>query len=242
MGLFSAIKTFLSKYVFSNEWRCLSCGKEIFGDEKFCDKCYSKLPFIKGAICDHCGRKLIAFQNYCSTCKEHLLSVDKCRSVFEYAPPVSDMIKRLKYGNQRYLVDYFAERLGFLYLKNYMSADYVTYVPMTKKAYRRRGYNQSELLARAVAKNVNLPLFNGIEKVKETKRQATLGRKERLINLEQAFSVVDRKSVKNKKFVIVDDVTTTGSTVEAVAKRLKRAGASEVFLITVASLSPKDKY
>ncbi len=242
MSVFSYIKNFLSRYFFSNDWRCLACGKEIFSDQKFCEKCYQELPFNDGAICAHCGRKVIAFENYCSTCKEQLLSIDKGRSVFSYEEPISSMIKRLKYGNHRYLAEYFSERISFIYLKNYMSADYITFVPMTKKAERKRGYNQSQLLAKGLAEKVNLPLFYGIEKVKETKRQASLGRKERLLNLERAFTITDRKSVKNKKFVIVDDVTTTGATAEAIAKRLKKAGADKVFLITVASLPPRDKY
>ena len=242
MSLVLAIKKFLSRYFFSNDWSCLSCGKEIFKDQKFCESCYKELPFNDGPICNHCGRKVVAFENYCSTCKENMLSIDMGRSAFSYQEPISSMIKRLKYGNQRYIAEYFSERLAFIYLKNNMDADYITYVPMTKKAERKRGYNQSQILASGLSKKVNLPVFDGIEKVKETKRQASLTRKERLLNLEKAFSVTDRKSVKGKKFVIVDDVTTTGATAETVAKRLKKAGAEKVFLITVASLPPKDKY
>ncbi len=220
----------------------MACGKEIFEDQKFCEECYQDLPFNDGPICAHCGRKVVACENYCSTCKEHLISIDKGRSVFSYEEPISSMIKRLKYDNHRYLVEYFSERLSLTYLKNYMSADYITFVPMTKKAERKRGYNQSELLAKGLSERVNLPLFTGIEKVKETRRQATLGKKERLSNLDKAFSVKGKASVKDKKLVIVDDVTTTGATAEVVAKCLKKAGAEKVFLITVASLPPKDKY
>ena len=242
MGLKAKLIGFFKKYIFSAKWRCLSCGKEIFSDSGFCEECFKKLPFNVGYICDHCGRKVIAAEKYCSTCKGKLVAVDKARSVFSYEEPISDMIKRLKFGNQRFLVDYFSVQLSNIYFQNYFNADYLTFVPMTKKAQRKRGYNQGYLLAKAVSERVNVPVFCGIEKVKETKRQATLNRRQRMENLKGAFKVTDRKGIKDKVVVIVDDVTTTGQTAEAVAERLKRAGAKTVYLITVASLPPDDKY
>ena len=83
---------------------------------------------------------------------------------------------------------------------------------------------------------------DGIIKVKETKRQATLSRDDRLKNLKGAFRVKNKKEIKDKTVLIVDDVTTTGATGEAVAEKLKKAGAKAVYLLTVASLPPKDKY
>ena len=81
-----------------------------------------------------------------------------------------------------------------------------------------------------------------IAKVRETKRQARLTRSERLKNLSEAFSILDKKTVKDKVFVLIDDVTTTGATAETVASKLKKAGADKVYLITVASTLPINKY
>lgn len=230
------------RHLFNPDWRCLSCGKEIFGKEKFCENCLNILPFNDGYICGHCGRAVIAPENYCTTCKNNLVSLDKCRSCFVYKKPVSNMIQRLKYSNQRYLVDYFAERLKFIYLQNYFNADYFAFVPMSEKAKKKRGYNQSELLAQALSKLTDVPVFYGLIKKGETKRQVTLGRKDRLKNLQDSFRVKDKKSVMGKTLVIIDDVTTTGATAEAVARELKRVGAKTVYLITVASTPPIDKY
>lgn len=242
MRLKERIVGFFKKYIFSTKWRCLSCGKEIFSESDFCDKCYKELPFNNGYICDHCGRKVIAAEKYCSTCKGRLVAVDKARSVFSYEKPISDMIKRLKYSNQRFLVEYFSRQLSNVYLQNYFNADFITFVPMTAKSQRKRGYNQSYLLAKALSERVSVPLYEGVIKIKETKRQATLNREQRKKNLEQAFKITDRKGIKGKTLVIIDDVTTTGSTAEAVAERMKNAGAKTVYLITVASLPPSDKY
>ena len=229
-------------HLFNPDWRCLNCGREIFGKEKFCKDCLDSLPVNDGYICGHCGRAVIAPENYCTTCKNNLVALDKCRSYFVYKKPVSNLIQRLKYSNQRYLVDYFANCLKFVYLQNYFNADYLVFVPMTEKSEKRRGYNQSKLLAEALSRLTEVPVFYGLIKKSETKRQVTLGRKERLKNLQDSFRVKDKKSVVDKTLVIIDDVTTTGATAEVIAEALKRAGAKTVYLITVASTPPIDKY
>lgn len=242
MRLKSVLSRFFDKFLFNPKWRCLICGKEIFESENFCDKCKSELPYNDGAICGHCGRKVLSFEPYCTTCKGKLVALDLCRSVFSYQEPISTLIKRLKYGNKRYLADYFSEELSKLYLKSYFNADYIVYVPMTDKAKRKRGFNQSELLARNLSEKVNVPILDCLKKTTETKRQATLTATERRKNLENAFRVTDKKVVKGKTLLIVDDVTTTGSTAEVIAERLKKAGANQVYLLTVASTPPKEKY
>ena len=239
--LFYKIDAWFKKYFFNPKWRCIACGKEIFEGE-FCEQCKEELPFNDKVICEHCGRKIIAPQNYCSTCKGVLVSLDKCRSVFNYAPPISSLIKKMKYDNARYLAEIFSSYLAVVYFKNYMNVDCVTFVPMTKKSEKRRGYNQSKLLAEFTAKRINLPVLECLVKVKETNRQAKLTRKERLINLTDAFKVVDKKNVKEKSVLIIDDVSTTGATAEAIANKLKKVGAKCVMLLSLASVSPSDKY
>ncbi len=233
---------FFTKNIFNPDWRCLCCGREIFDQRKFCDDCLKAMPYNDGFICGHCGRKVIAPENYCTTCKNNLVSLDRCRSFFSYEKPISTLIKRYKYGNQKFLTEYFADCLTLLYSRNYFNADYLIYVPMTEKALKKRGYNQSKLLAEALSLKTEVSVLDCVVKVKETKRQATLKRGERLKNLKEAFRVCDKKAVKDKTIVLVDDVTTTGATAEVIAERLKSAGAKLVYLITVASTPPIDKY
>ncbi len=239
---YKKLKEFFVKYFFNEKWRCNNCGKEIFDQGYFCSECYKNLPFNDKAICNHCGRSLSVSQEYCSTCREMLLSVDKARSVFVYDKPISSFIKRAKYNKKLYLLDMFADFLANLYLKSYFNADYFCFVPMTERAKKKRGYNQGELLARKVSEKVNLEVVDVIEKVKETTRQAKLGRAERLKNLENAFKVKSRKIIKDKTLVLIDDVSTTGATCESIAKKLKSAGAKKVYLLTIASVSPKLGY
>lgn len=242
MGLIGFIKKFLNKNAFNPKWKCLVCGKEIFDGGNFCSDCKAKLPFNDKSICDHCGRELTVPQSYCTTCKGELLSTDFMRSAFSYKPPISSLIKDLKYFNKRYLAIAFSEYLADIYFKNFITADYITCVPMTENAYRKRGFNQSELMAKGVAEKVGVPYANLLYKKNETQRQAKLDKAQRLRNLKDAFRVISKPQVKGKTIVIIDDVATTGATGEAVASKLKSAGAEKVILLTVASVPPKNGY
>ena len=240
-NFFAKVAKAIKKYFYNPKWRCLACGKEIF-EGNFCVDCQKELPFNDGIICEHCGRKVIGAERYCSTCKGILVSLDKCRSAFNYAPPISTLIKKMKYDNGKFIADIFSEYLAPLYFKNYFNADFITFIPMTDKAKKKRGYNQGELLAEATSKRVGVPVVDCLQKVKDTDRQAKLGRTERLKNLSDAYRVKSRKIVKDKRILIIDDVSTTGATAQAAAEKLKRAGAKTVCLLSVASVPPIDKY
>lgn len=232
----------LKEFFFHPSWRCNWCGVEIFKEEYFCEDCKSKLPYNDKAICGHCGRKLSVSSAYCSTCKNRIVNLDGCRSAFVYEKPIKSLIKQTKYERKLYLVELFAKYLAPLYFKSYFNADLICYVPMTKKALKNRGYNQSELLAQALSKHINVPVVDCIEKTKETKRQAKLNRAGRMKNLEGVFRVTDKSAVANKTVLIVDDVTTTGATAENIAKILKNANATRVYLLSVASVPSKEGY
>lgn len=242
MKLFGVVRDFIKKTFYYPKWRCICCGKEVFNDEYDCGDCKKSLPFIEGAICSHCGRKVIASEAYCSTCKNKLTATDKARSVFNYEKPVNSLLKRAKYENAKYLLSFFAEYMTSAYFKNYFNSDALCFVPMTDKSFRKRGYNQSKILAEEISQKIGVPVIDVIDKVIETKRQAKLSADQRRKNLLTAFRITDRKLVKGKNLLIIDDVTTTGSTAEAIAIKLKKAGAKTVSLLTAASVPPLDNY
>lgn len=230
------IKKVLDVFFFNKKWRCNVCGKEIFDGDYFCEKCKNELPYNDGVICQHCGRKVESPTDYCLTCKGVLTNVDKSRSAFVYKKPINQMIAKAKYFGRKYYLDIFAEYLANVYFKNYFNADIIAFVPMTQNARKKRGYNQAQILAERVSEIINLPVLYGVSKKKETERQVTLNKAQRLKNLTEAYKITDKKSIKDKSVLIVDDVTTTGATAEALAGKLKKAGAKEVFLLTVASV------
>ena len=117
----------------------------------------------------------------------------------------------------------------------YFSADLVVDVPMTKTEKKRRGFNQSEILAQRVAQNLNLPFSpKGLVKVKETAPQKVLSAAKRLRNMRGAFRA-DEKAVGGKRVLLIDDVVTTGATAKCAAEALMKAGAVDVFVLSFAS-------
>ena len=240
MSFLDKIKDFVKKFLFSSKWTCNVCGKEIFDGKYFCEECEKSFPFNDESICDHCGRKVKSPTNYCLTCKERLLSVDMARSVFVYDKPIKQLIKGAKYDQKKYLLEVFVNYLATVYSKNFLKADYLTYIPMTENALKKRGYNQSQVMCELLSQKVGVGSVDCLVKTVDTDRQATLDRKGRIQNLKGVFKVINKKQIKDKSIVIVDDVTTTGATAEVVASQLKKAGAKAVYLLTVASVPSKD--
>ncbi len=236
------IKNFFRTHFFNPKWRCNACNREIFTGSYFCEECESKLPFNDEYFCERCGRKLKAPASNCTSCKEKMIFVDKARSLYDYQEPISNLIMQLKYYDKRYIADIFCGDLANLYLKSYFNADFLCYVPMTEKARKERGFNQGELIAKALANKINLPVRQVLYKVKETSRQAKLSRAERLKNLKGSFKATSKSEIEGKTIVIVDDVLTTGATSETVAEILKKKGAKAVYLLTVASVTSKEGY
>ena len=147
------------------------------------------------------------------------------------------MITRFKYAKAKYLENRLSEILINCY-KNYpeLESDIITFVPMTEKKKRERGFNQTETLSVIVGKELNICVKECLIKAKETPAQAGLDRQKRLENLKDSFAINKeiKKEIKGKKILLIDDVFTTGSTAEACAKVLKRAGAGSVFVLTIA--------
>lgn len=229
----------ITEYIFPLTHTCNSCGREIFSDGYFCEECEKSIIHNDKIICNHCGRRIFNEENYCNSCSGRETYFEKARSAYVYAPPISSMILRLKYENQKYLAKIFAKQLSFVYFKNFMCCDAVTFTPMTKEREEERGYNQAEVLADEFCKIVELPILKDVlVKTKETARQATIPTaKERRENLSGSFKALNKNKIKDKKILLIDDVMTTGATVEILCELLMKAGAKSVTVLTVASVS-----
>ncbi len=216
---------------------CSVCKRENFSLSSVCDECMAKLPFNDKSICGNCGRATAYSTEYCDYCKNRQTSVDFSRSAFEYADAVKNLVRRFKYDGEKYLAEFFVEMLKPVFLKHIGYADAIVFVPSTKRKIRQRGYNQGEILAKEFSSFCKIPVVKVLEKVKETESQVGLNLKERMKNLKGSFKVTERSQVKGKRILLIDDVLTTGSTVETVAEQLKKAGAREIIVLTVASVS-----
>lgn len=216
-------------------YTCNLCGKEIFDDGDFCEECYKNLPFNDGNICINCGRATTIPTKRCYSCNFDW-AVDRARSLFLYRDGGEKLIKSLKYGRRKYLAEILAPYLKQVYVKNLFTPDVITAIPMTKKKQRKRGFNQSELLAKNLSSLVDCKYLPLLKKVKETEEQKSLDFGERQLNLQSCYKVIDKNLVKGKRILIIDDVLTTGATAHAAAVRLKKAGAKSVYLLTVTSV------
>lgn len=240
MKFFKKLSACVAEYDEKQNFTCDVCGREVFGGERICAKCAALLPRNNGAVCPFCGRK-VKEEGVCLECKEKPLSTEKARSVFTHEGEAAALVLRFKNG-KKYLFRTLCDVLLPVYEREFADADGFVCVPMTEKAMKKRGYNQSRLLAEELARRTGKPFFDVSVKIRESAPQKSLGRREREKNLEGCFRVQDRAAIKGKTLVLVDDTLTTGATSSELADCLLRAGAKKVFLLTVTSAEKKDPF
>lgn len=174
--------------------------------------------------------------DYCGECAGQVLYFDEARSAVNYADSAKHAVWRLKYGSARYLARALSEYMLDTLIYSDWDVDCFTFVPMDEKRLKKRGYNQSELLAAELSEFTSKPCLPLLQKIRPTPNQAKLDKEERMKNLEGAFRTVVK--IPNH-VVLVDDVFTTGATANECAKTLKKGGASVVYVLTFASVPEK---
>lgn len=217
---------------------CDICGREVFANERICAGCCTALPWNYGTVCPFCGRR-VGEPGVCMECKRQRIAVEKARSCFTHEGEAAGLVLRFKNG-QRYLRLTLAELMLPLLRQEFPDATALTFVPMTASAEKKRGYNQSRLLAEELSRLSGISVLSCAEKLRDTEMQKTLGRRDREKNLKGCFRITDRAAVKGGALVIVDDTLTTGSTADELSRMLLRAGAKTVYLLTATSV--RDKY
>ena len=229
---FKKTANLIKETLFPENYTCEICGIEIFKD-RLCHDCAETVEFNNGKTCPTCGRKT-AKSEICIECKAHLPQFKRAVSAMNYSDGAVRLIAKFKNGHA-YLAGYFAELIA-PHLENLPHFDGIVYVPMTEKAKSRRGYNQAELLANHISEITGVPVLkDAVVKHKETAEQKDLFRSERVKNLSECFKA-DSNSVKGKTILAVDDVLTTGATLDALTIALKKSGAKQIFAATCASV------
>lgn len=220
--------------VYPSGLTCVNCGAELVAETRYnlCASCTEKLPNLAEHRCKICGCEILNEADYCNNCQRFDHFFEANRAPLKYEGIATDLVKKLKFGNKQYI----ATELGKLMADEYLLANYncdiITFVPMSDKEKKERGFNQSELLAREVSKRLNLPLSSALKKVKETDTQKQLTAKERRENLKEVFGIFDKSEVKGKIVLLIDDVFTTGATVNECSRILKKAGARQIYSLT----------
>ncbi len=212
--------------------RCPVCGEIVMprGD-KICPSCRDAFHFITEPVCKICGRELYADdQELCHNCGKHRFSFDYGIALMDYNDAAARSLGAVKYKGRREYLDYYAEetvlRLG-KHLQE-MQIDAFVPIPVHPARKRRRGYNQAAVLADRLGEALGIPVLEGaLKRRKNTKALKELSAAERLKNLMDAFYPGDIPG-NLKSVCIVDDIFTTGSTMEACSRILKRAGVEHV--------------
>jgi competence protein ComFC len=231
----------LEKFIFPPF--CPICDNELKRTEIICQRCFDKIYFVSRKKCKLCGKPLKSGK-ICKNCKEENPYFDSVISCGSYVPPFSDIIKIFKYRNRPSL----SKRLARKLYSNYSSRsdvsdiDYLTWVPMKKSEKRERGYNQSQLLAEEFSKISSLRTINLLCKTANIPSQTTLPYEKRIVNVKDAYEIREKtlKSFKGKHekgIILIDDVLTTGGTLNECARRLKEAGFKKVVGLVLA-ISP----
>lgn len=216
--------------------RCPVCDRIVTpAGEKVCLECLGKLKLLTPPWCMKCGKKVGEQEEYCSDCRKKEHEFVRCRALYEYGSAASS-IYRFKYGGRREYADFFGEQAA-AYLGGFirgLEPDGLLPVPLHRKRLRARGYNQSLLLARALGKRLDIPVYgNLVARVRNTEPLKYENPQERQNNLKKAF-IIRQNDVKLKKVVIVDDIYTTGSTMDEISGVLKAAGVEEVYGVALA--------
>ncbi len=212
--------------------RCAGCDK---WGERYCASCQEQTKLISSSICQVCGELYPGSSRLvCKRCQSAELFYTSLRSWAYFEGPLQRAIHKLKYKRDLGLGEKLAQPLAELLHAHNWEIDLVTAVPLDSARQRDRGYNQSLCLARPLAWETGLPIASSIiKRIKKTKSQVGLSVEERKINVTGAFWA-ERKLVNGKSVLIIDDVVTTGSTINSCAEALIRAEASRVYGLTLA--------
>jgi competence protein ComFC len=202
--------------IYTYEYKCELCG-EYLEEGDICEKCKNKIKLCKFPV-------VLNKNNY---------NV-KCYNVSYYSGDITKLILNFKYKSNFRCGDILADFMIELIERENIRFDVVTFVPMTKSALSKRGYNQSKILAKIIGKKFGLPVIDCIEKVKETKDQIGLGSEERWMNVSKSFKLKSNKDIIKKCILLVDDVFTTGATTFFCSGEMLEKGAKKVIVLTVA--------
>lgn len=225
--------------------RCPTCKKLVESDSVFCLNCWKKLQFITKPICSICGTPLQFNTTYndniiCPKCLLKKPPYDKAVSCFIYNKTISKAIFEFKFYQKMFLSKFFAKFIYKVTIKYFKQIDYIIPVPLSLKRLRWRGFNQALLLARDLGKLSKKEVIPDlIIKTKHTKAQVKLKNKDRIKNLKTAFIINQKylEKIKNKNIAIIDDVITTGTTINECSKVLKGHNAGKIFVFSIAKTS-----
>ncbi len=210
--------------------RCVWCGS---WGKWLCDNCLRTVRFLEEPHCRFCGKALPEWGT-CPSCSNEFHALEGIISVAYFEGPIQEAVHLLKYRGRTALAYPLAELMASRLIRTDLKADAIIPVPLHPQRLRERGYNQAALLAESLSQKLGIPILNGaLERIRYTRSQVGLGALERKENVKGAFRA-DPLKVAGKDLILVDDVCTTGATLEECGFALKQAQAGRIWGLTLA--------
>ncbi len=228
-------------FIYPRNIYCIVCNEAIERHEKYslCGKCRNKVNFIEGKICIKCGKPLDEeyIPDLCHDCINTDYHFTRALSCIEYNDTAKDIIYALKYHKKRYISYHIAEIMKDRYSEFIRkNVDTIIPVPLHHRKEGERGFNQAYLISKYLGRWLEIHIDNkSLVRTKSTKSQNKLTRPERIKNMKNAFKIVCDKNIRGKKILIIDDIYTTGTTVNEISRELFSKGASDAYVLTFAT-------
>lgn len=219
--------------------RCPLCQQI---SEGICEVCKEEMPLVQEPCCFRCGKPLEDEQEeYCFDCRQHGHMFDEGRGFLLYQNKVRESIHRIKYQNKRDYLEWYGKEMISVFETEIerWNPDVLVAIPMDSRKMRRRGYNQAAILAKHLGRSLQLPWeADVLKKVRQTADQKVLTHQQRRSNLKDAFAVNEdflneAGMLPWEKVLLVDDVYTTGSTMDEAAKVLRQYGVQKIYFLTI---------
>lgn len=222
----------------NNDQSCLLCDEDTGSSRSICDACEADLPWLTDQ-CERCALPLLLSDLTCAQCTINPPAFNEVIAAWLYDFPIDSLVTRFKHQGKwpmgRLMAQLLGEFLRYRFNEGLARPDLLVPVPMATKRLRQRGYNQAAMLANWLAASLQLPVNERLlRRVKETPAQQGLDAKARRRNLLDAFELLRAQDVTGKYIALVDDVLTTGSTADVIAKLLRKAGARQVDIYCLA--------
>ncbi|MDR2527019.1 MAG: ComF family protein [Rickettsiales bacterium] len=220
--------------------KCVICGKIIQEYDALCENCWSNVKQIVRPFCNKCSSPIefdISEDSICGACMKEEPKYIKARSAFIYNKAISNVITRFKFFDETYLKRFMALNMVRASQDILDNIDILIPVPLHKKRLRQRKYNQSLLLCEEISKLTKKSFISDfLYKKKHTKQQSSLRKRERLLNLRGKFAVSEKYlgQYADKNIAIVDDVMTTGTTINECIKAMNKNKIKNIYVITFA--------
>jgi len=221
---------------------CLSCEAPLEGpwELPLCGTCMVKADFAGDMMCPRCGAGVARDpeeMRMCPKCHDLKLNFKRAMSLAFYEGPMGEVVRALKFRGRRALAKPLGQMLATILRRQDFTQhlDVIVPVPIHWRRRFKRGFNQSELIARHIARVLDLPVDrDSLRRIRHTKPQTHLSRGERLSNLKGAFRIRRPDAIKGRNVLLVDDVMTTGGTMTECAREIRKAGAGQIFVAVAA--------